>query len=265
MTLRPIPARWFELVTVHSDLAKAMESLSRTGAVELEARRGPTERLPLSGLDEQVRGIQERMARYKAYCPAAASEGVRRSERLAEMLDRAHRHVAAWSEQADPIVASLERRSREAADLEQLREALTHAGAELPDLRRLARAGPRLQARLLMLPAGKMLYGLSAPLLLHHWRSPSADYLLAVGRPVAIGELETQLPAGGRVVPLPPWLPSSVAESLSNISKRLVDLAKEKETLNGECRAALNCANPSLLFFNMLMKMVIALNLRNCS
>jgi len=35
MSLRPVPAMWFELVTVHEELARVMECLSRTGAVEL--------------------------------------------------------------------------------------------------------------------------------------------------------------------------------------------------------------------------------------
>ena len=55
MTLRPIPAQWFELVTTHNELARVMECLSRTGVVELEARSGATDRLLFPGLAEELR------------------------------------------------------------------------------------------------------------------------------------------------------------------------------------------------------------------
>lgn len=239
MTLRPIPARWFELVTVHKDLARAMECLSRTSAVELEAQSRPAERLLLPDLDEQIKAHQELARRYQTYWPPPASEGKHRPEHLIETLDSARQRLTAWSEEADPIIASLECRSQEAADLEQLREALTHAGADFPDLKLLAGAGPRLHVRLLLLPAGITLCKLPALVLFNRWQTPSANYVLVVGRQADIGELETQLPGlKGRVVSRPAWLPSSVAEAISAISKRLAHLAKEMEILNGELAAS---------------------------
>ena len=42
MSVRPVPARWFELVTTSAHVAPALDALARTGAIELEARRDDT-------------------------------------------------------------------------------------------------------------------------------------------------------------------------------------------------------------------------------
>lgn len=238
MTLRPISARWFELVTVHKDLARAMECLSRTGAVELEARGHATERLLFSDIDEQVNAHRELSKRYQTHWPPPASAGKRRPEHLLETLSSARRRLTAWTKEADPIIASIERRSQEATDLEQLKEALTCSGPDFPDLQLLAGAGPRLQARMLLLPAGTTLREIEALVLFKSWHSPVASYVLVVGRQGDIGQLETQLPGlKGRVIPLPGWLPSSVAAALSAISERLAALGSEMEALKSELAA----------------------------
>lgn len=238
MTLRPISALWFELVTVHKDLATAIECLSRTGAVELEARGHASERLLLSDLDRQLDAHRELSKRYQTHWPPPASAGQRRSEEVLDTLSSAHQRLSAWSKEADPIIASIERRSQEAADLGQLREALTYAGADFPDLTLLAGAGPRLQARIILLPAGTTLREIEALVLFKSWQAPLANYVLAVGRQGDIGQLETELPGlKGRVIPLPGWLPSSVAPALAAISERLAALEREIETLKGELAA----------------------------
>jgi V/A-type H+/Na+-transporting ATPase subunit I len=238
MTLRPISARWFELVTVHKDLTRAMACLSRTGAVELEARGHATERLLFSDLDGQLNAHRELSKRYQAYWPPPASAGDRRSEDLLETLSAARRRLSAWTKEADPIIASIEARSQEAADLEQLREALTHAGADFPDLTLLTGAGPRLQARILLLPAGTILREIEALVLFKSWQGPAANYVLVVGRQGDIGQLETQLPGlKGRVLALPLWLPSSVAAAIAAISERIAGLGREMEALKGELAA----------------------------
>ena len=73
MSLRPVAAKWFELVTVHKELARVMECLSRTGAVELEARSRPANRLLFPGLNEELKSHRELARRYQHYWPPAAS------------------------------------------------------------------------------------------------------------------------------------------------------------------------------------------------
>ena len=238
MTLRPIAARWFELVTLHKELARVMECLSRTGAVELEARSRATDRLLFPGLDEGLKAHRELSRRYQHYWPPAATAAERRSEPLSDTLKSARERLAAWAEQADPIIAAIERLSQEAIDLEQLRSALQSVGREFPDIHSLAGAGPKVQVRLLALPAGALPRNLPALVLFKPWQTPLANFALAVGRPSDIGEIETQLQAlKGHILPLPSWLPASRDNAIAAIAERLAELAKQSAELTARLTA----------------------------
>ena len=141
MSLRPIAAQWFELVTVHKELARVMECLSHTGAVELEARSRATDRLLFPGLDDALKAHRELARHYQNYWPAPAADG-RRPEQMSETLKSARARLSEWAAAADPIVAVSERLAREIANLEQLRAALQSTADSWPDLHLLAGAGP---------------------------------------------------------------------------------------------------------------------------
>ena len=123
--------------------------------------------------------------------------------------------LAAWMDSANPIIAELEQLAQETADLAQLHAALASAADGFPDLHLLGGAGPKLQARLLTLPAGTLLREVPALVLYKPWQTPEANYALIIGRPADIAEIEAQLPAlKGRLVPLPAWLPPSPPEAV---------------------------------------------------
>ena len=54
MNLRPAHARWFELLTPREELAGAVETLARTGSVELEIHSDRYEPLNLPDLQQQM-------------------------------------------------------------------------------------------------------------------------------------------------------------------------------------------------------------------
>jgi V/A-type H+-transporting ATPase subunit I len=238
MSLRPVTAQWFELITVHKELARVMECLSRTGAVELEARSSATDRLLFPGLQEELKSHHELAQRYHAYWPAAAAAENRRPEHLSETLKSARARLARWAEAADPLIASSEHLAQEAADLELLRTALASTGSTCPDLRLLVGAGPKLHVRLLMLPAGTLLREIPALVLFKPWQTPEASYVLVVGRAADVADIEAQL-AGlkGRMVPLPAWLPPTTEEALPAIAGRLAELTQQRAALAGQLDA----------------------------
>jgi V/A-type H+-transporting ATPase subunit I len=227
MSLRPIAAQWFELVTVHKDLARVMECLSRTGAVELEARSRATDRLLFPGIEDELKAHRELARHYQNYWPAPLAAG-HRPEHLGETLKSVRGRLSEWAPAADPIIAKSEKLARETADLEQLRAALKSTANSWPDLRLLAGAGPKLQTRLLMLPAGTILREVPALVLFKQWQTVEANYVLVVGRASDIGEIEAQL-AGlkGRAVPLPAWLPSATDEAVAAIDASLAALSRQ--------------------------------------
>jgi V/A-type H+-transporting ATPase subunit I len=230
MTLRPIAARWFELVTVHKELARTMECLSRTGAVQLEARSGRTEPLVFPDIEEQLKAFHELARRYQSHWPPAAPTDKRPAERLSDVLGSARQRLAAWADQADPVIAALERLLRTADDLDRLSDALAHVGGEFPNLARLVSCGPRLRARLIEVPLGTTLRELPPLVLVKQWDSSSTTFLLAVGGAADIDEIEGQLPGlKGRLVPLPAWLPSSVEAALGKVAQRRADMVRDLE------------------------------------
>lgn len=238
MTLRPVPAHWFELVTVHKELARVMECLSRTGAVELEARSQTSEHLLFPGLEDDLKAHREMARRYQIYWPPAAAMPERRSEHMKDTLASARARMASWVSEADPLIAASERLSQQATSLIQLQDALRSAGVDFPDLQLLAKAGPKLQVRLLILPAGTMPREIPALTLFKPWQTPAANYVLVVGRPADIGEIEAQLPAlKGNLLVLPAWLPSPPQAALADIADRLGEVEAQRATQTAQLEA----------------------------
>ena len=238
MSLRPVPAKWFELVTVHKELARVMECLSQTGTIELEARSRPASRLLFPGLNEELKSHHELARRYQHYWPPAALAAGRRVEELSETLKAAHARLVAWAAQADPVIAAIEKVSQNAADLEQLRAALQSAGDDFPDIQMLSRAGPKLQARLIALPAGVQLQELPALMLVKPWQTADASYVLAVGHASDINDVKSRLRGlKGHVLPLPSWLPASPNEAVTVISGELAELAKQRAASTAQMKA----------------------------
>ena len=229
MTLRPVAAHWFELVTVHKELARVMECLSRTGAVELEARSHANEHLLFPGIDDELKAHRELARRYQTYWPPAAAMPERRPEKMSDTLASARTKVAAWAKEADPAIAAFERLSQQTISLAQLQTALQSAGADFPDLQLLAKAGPKLQVRLLILPTGTMPREIPALTLFKPWQTPTANYVLVVGRPTDMDEVEAQLPAlKGSVLALPDWLSSPPQDALTEIGHRLDEVEAQR-------------------------------------
>ena len=236
MTLRPTAAGWFEVLTAHKDLARAMEALSRTGAVELEAAGGDGDGLParlaLPELENGLKAFHDMAQRYRAYWPepTAARETAEQPHR---MLAAACKRLDIWRRHADPIIAALERLTGARRDLERLDAALAAAGEGLPDLSALAGAGPRLQARLVRLAPGMQLGEMPALVLFRLWDGPAARHLLALGRAGDIATLDKELAARkANIVPLPSWLPPSVEAARAQIARRRDELAAEIDARN---------------------------------
>ena len=238
MILRPIATRWFELVTVPKNLARAVERLSRTGAVQLESQSGRAERLLFPDIDEQLKAFHEVARRYQPYWPPATPTERRRAEGLNETLSAARRRLAEWTERADPITASIERLSRAADDLDRLNAALAAVGREFPDLALLTGCGPWLRGRLAEMPPGAKLRELPPLVLFRTWENSRTKLLLVVGRKTDIEEIEGHL-AGlkGRIIPLPEWLPTKVDSAHEAIPARRAQIAHDIVVHEGQLAA----------------------------
>ncbi len=230
MTFRPLPARWFELVTTKAHVASALGALALTGAVELESRAELDREALLPDLDELLKAYRGVARGYEHYWPtpkALAPSGDPRA-----LLEDDWRRIADWRNEADPAIARIESLARERVDLDALLEALTRAGDDFPDPARLAGAGPRMAATLARLPPQTSLGQAVRAALTLRWEAPAAVYVLAVGRPAVIREIASEAASlKGRTIPLPDWLPASPRQARAAIAERRDRCAEEIETL----------------------------------
>ncbi|MEW5708406.1 MAG: V-type ATPase 116kDa subunit family protein [Pseudomonadota bacterium] len=234
--LRPVPARWFEALVAHDDVAAALEALARTGTVELEVHAPRQALAPLAELKPALDAYGDLASRYRPYWPAAsgaAPDGLRSPR---EILEEGLERLAQWGKAADPVIRRLQALEHEAAELELWRELFErYPGSEIEfDL--LRHPDGMLARRLYVFP-------LDAPLLLPEGvlarRSPLKHQacVLVVGPPEAVADLDRQataLKGRGSGLRIPPWLGERTADNLLRVVRRLEEIQAEGERARAE-------------------------------
>ncbi len=228
MSIRPVPARWFEMLTPRNDLAVALETLAKTNSVELETHSETHARLNLSDLQQQMDEYGRLAHRYYPFWPATdpgtpAMPGSPRS-----VLDTALQQLQNWERQAEPLVIRLEQLTGTRNELEALSTMLQQTEGDTLDYALLTQVGPALTARLFALPAKTRIEQLPGSLLIKRTRTDTQDYLLAVGPPAEVDALAADLAAlEGHALTLPVSLHGNRSAVLEQIRGRLDTLGEE--------------------------------------
>jgi V/A-type H+/Na+-transporting ATPase subunit I len=236
--LRPVRARWFELLSSREDLLLAVEILARTGSVELEDRRDAHPRINLQDLREGMLEFTRLARRYQPYWPAGEPVAGHSVLGPIRILHNALRRLRAWEKEAASVIRELEIRLGEQSELRLFDELLQQTGETAPDLGLLAAAGPVLQSRVFVLPSAAHLDPLPAAVLHLRVRVENRDFLLAVGEPDALDALTVELAERkARVLRLPASLPSTPAAASAWVGKRLAQLDREIGLLRRQIEA----------------------------
>lgn len=231
-SLRPAPARWFELLTAREDLTLAVETLARTGAVELETHSETATPVILPDLRGRLEEYNRLAQRYHHYWPQDQLHPSDLPGRPVDTLNSALRHLNAWRDSADATVRRSEMLHGELYELEMLREMLLAQGETRLDLGLLPGSGPALAARLFVLPPRTRIAQLPAAVLSSMVHGKVHDFLLVVGPPAAVDVLEQELTLlKGRPMHIPPWLERSAAASLQALNRRTDAIATEQRQL----------------------------------
>jgi len=240
MGIRPQAARWFELLTPRDELTKALECLADTHAVELQTHSQPEHALELPGLHKTLETWGELSRRYGHWWPEGEVPPVEEALEPVSAMHDALERLQAWVDDADPLIAEGERLEIEAARLGELAEALDAPGIRLPDLHRLAAAGPLLGARIYRLPPRTVPQSLPTSVITETYASAEgAAHLLAAGPLAQLEGLDRQMSAlKARRVELPEWLPADPAEAREQVVERHREVQKSREQV-GEKLAAL--------------------------
>lgn len=237
MRLRPVAARWFELLTDREHLGAVLARLAATGVVELEVHSSAGGLAPLPDYRGVLGEFAELTRRYAPFWPApVADPGSPPPESLAGARD-ALAALRAWVLRADPLVVALETVAREEAALAEVRAVIAAAGATLPDLQALTSTGTLLAARLYASDPATVCQ-LPAALLWMPIAVPPARYLLCVGTLRDAVEADQLMAAArGRRVALPAGLPAAAPAALAAIDERRRPLAAERSRLAAQLAA----------------------------
>ena len=233
MSLRPVRARWFELLTSQDELTLAVETLARTGRVELETQSGTHTRINLQGLQGRMEEYNRLARRYQLYWPESAARVETLPDRPDRMLDSALQWIQAWEKMAAPLVLRLEALTHEQAELTLLAEMLAATTEESIDFGRLGKAGPALASRLFVLPPKSRIKELPGTLLHIRTRSEAHEFLLALGPATDIEAFSKELVAlKGSAMHLPAWLQGRHGAAMQQVNERLAEITARLQQLH---------------------------------
>lgn len=232
-SLRPQPARWFELLTAREDLTLAVETLARTGAVELETHSETATPLVLPDLRGRLEEYNRLAQHYQRYWPQGELRPSDLPGRPVDTLNHALRRLYAWRDAADGLVRRSEALRGELYELEMLRELLLAIPPDTQlNLGLLPGSGPALAARLFVLPPRTRIAQLPTAILSTTVHGKVHDFLLVVGPPAEVDLLEQELTLlKGRPMHLPGWLGRNISASLDALNQHTDAIAVEQHDL----------------------------------
>lgn len=234
--IRPEPARWFEILVARNDAALALESLAESGSVEFEAKPGTTQNAPLAELLPRLQQFGEYSRRYHGYWPQGSSRPQPYAEPPAAVLARSLSRIAAWAQDAEPIIERLQRCAAERVELRLWQKVFDALSGCSIDFAELTAAGPLLEARLFAFPPDAE-PNPPADGLVREFVIDGSRHVLAVASPEALRPLATQAAASkGASHALPHWLRAAGNNKAAYIATRLSELEQEETALAASLR-----------------------------
>ncbi len=226
-----MPARWFEILTPRPEATAALKALADTRAVELQSHSGSAESVATPELAAVLDDYRELAGRYRPWWPAPPP--------AKPDLDPAHAaaslsRLAAWAEEAQPLIGELEETRRARARLQCLEHLLRDAADALPNPALLCRTGPTLGCGLFRMPPEVWPQEIPADVIVQRLPAGDETYLLALGPRNACEALAATL-TGMKAEPvaLPETLAEDPAEALAEIRARDADSRRREEELRG--------------------------------
>ncbi len=236
MTLRPAAASWFELLTTREELASALDSLARTGVVQLQAHSRATAHMPVDGLREILEQYAVLERRCGRWWPAGEVGSIDVEHPLVDTARAALEAIESWQRDAQPIIDELESVAVEGDELAMLERLVAAAAAPLPRLDLMARAGPVLGARVYALPETTPAPAVPASVLQQYLGDVrnGTGYLLAVGCEDDLRALDAAASATkARRIHLPATLPADPTRLAQHLQERLAALDQRHAAARG--------------------------------
>lgn len=230
--MRPIAARWFELLISREDLTSALETLAQTSSVELETHSELATDSTLPDLRGRLEEYNRLARRYHTYWPVPGKTTTSRSGQPSDRLDIALHQFYAWQHDAESLVVELEQLQHEHTELGLLQEFMHENNLQKMDLRLIAQAGPAIASQLYVLPASTTIEKLPATLIYINVSTPVHDFFLCVGPQQEVASLtEQMLSHQGRTILIPQWLQGHQHQALQQLQDRLDAIVKREQEI----------------------------------
>ena len=238
MNLRPARARWFELLAPREELAGVVETLARTGSVELEIHSDSNVVVNLPDLQEQMAEYYHLAQRFQEYWKHHELQPATLSGMPAQILEAALVRLRQWVAAAGPLVKYIEALQAERSELLLVADMLKIDVEGKMDYSLLSAAGPTLAVRLFVMPPAYRLTTMPGSLLYCKCRSEQHEFLLAAGLAADLEAFRYEIAAQkGRMLTLPVWLHGQRETALGQVHQRLQRIHHERTRLRRQIDA----------------------------
>lgn len=227
MGLRPVAARWFQVLANRHDLSRLAEALAHTGVVQIEAEEDAG---PLPPSDELASLLVEfgvLSKRYQPHWPPSSITPIGSSGPPAAVMGEALGRVRSWAAAAQTVIDAREAAEQQSADLALLAELLTNAGPDFVDLGALRTRNGALETRLHVLPgqAAEDLARHGSLSLTRRVQGPLHTFVLVMGPTASHATVEQALAsAKARPLEIPDWLEGRPTDALQILNRKQQEL-----------------------------------------
>lgn len=220
--MKPVPARWFQLVTPKEAISTVLERLSVTGAIELDNPATPSAPLDLSHLGAGLEEFDHLAERFSAYWPPHIVGEPVSVDAPETVMEQSLGTLENWEKEAEPVIARLDEATEPLAELAFLRSLLSGDRVDLPDLNLFASKGGYLEKRLYMLPGKVGAVAVPEHIVCQVRKARGQTFLLCAALPEDLPQLEEEVRGlKGREVDLPSRLPADPHSARVEIENRL--------------------------------------------
>ncbi len=236
--LRPVSTRWFEVLCPRAESVRTVAELARTGAVEIEVRRGAPGDFPVQHLAAGLAEYRKLVPRYGRYWDRGRLRRSLLVEAPSAVLERSIARISAWRREADPLIDAVQACEEELTRLKWLLMVVQRVADSPLDFALVAESGPVLGTFCSVLPRDAdprlpdWIIARTIP-----WENERCYMIL--GPADRLDQVKHQVKAAkGRVIERPDWLRGDAGQAATRIgarreflSVRLVHLYAELDNL----------------------------------
>ncbi|MDX1571748.1 MAG: hypothetical protein R3200_14805 [Xanthomonadales bacterium] len=236
MSLRAVPASWFELLVARPWLGHVLQVLAATGRVEFESCESEAGRIDVEALRDRLAGQDRLLTRYLEYRPTPEFRPLKPEMDFERISERALGNLQIWCDKVAPLVERLEQIDRRRLELIAIRHFLERL-TDVPEfnLERLRASHPGLRWFLHTAASDQPTPTLSEVAFLRRYDTPyESFFLIALPHAGAEQGIQELMAHKLKPVPIPDGIGGEASAARESLVADLERLEREARTLRDE-------------------------------